>query len=204
MFGRVFSEVRCYEDVMRMLLGYFCLYLISQWGKMLWAFRVRRQLRMDFSWWKFFFLMAHTEWLRHSLYTTHAVHIEDCEGWWLSGCRGSVAEYWGLKPELSWVWLPATALLPFHFPLFRLIRLQIQLSRNQFCIGGAKVYWRSGPKQHYIIMSNKINKAIIQTWYSILYIITWSLVIGGARPPLLDHWGGQWPPRPPWFLLHWD
>ena len=25
--------------------------------------------------------------------TTCAVHIEDCEGWWLSGCRGSVGEH---------------------------------------------------------------------------------------------------------------
>ena len=23
--------------------------------------------------------------------------IEDCEGWWLSGCRGSVVEHWRLK-----------------------------------------------------------------------------------------------------------
>ena len=35
--------------------------------------------------------------------TTYAVHIEDCEGWWLAGCRGSVAEHWRLKPEVSWV-----------------------------------------------------------------------------------------------------
>ena len=30
------------------------------------------------------------------------------------------------------------------------------------------------------------------------------LIIGGARPPLLKYWGGQWPPWPPLFLLHWD
>ena len=35
--------------------------------------------------------------------TTCAVHIEDCEGRWLAGCRGSVAEHWRLKPEVSWV-----------------------------------------------------------------------------------------------------
>ena len=35
----------------------------------------------------------------------------------MSGCRGSVAEHWRLKPEVSWVRLPATASL-FHFPLF--------------------------------------------------------------------------------------
>ena len=38
-------------------------------------------------------------------------------GWWLSGCRGSVAEHWRLKPKVSWVRLPAAAGL-FHFPLF--------------------------------------------------------------------------------------
>ena len=68
-------------------------------------------------------LTAHTEWLpgvrlRHScISTTCAVHIEDCEGWWLSGCYGSVAEHWWLKPGASWVWLPATA----GFFTFRLI-----------------------------------------------------------------------------------
>ena len=49
--------------------------------------------------------------------TTFAVHIEDCEGWWLSGCHGSVAEHWRLNPEVSWVQLLAAAGL-FHFPLF--------------------------------------------------------------------------------------
>ena len=37
------------------------------------------------------------------------IYIEDCEGWWFSGCHGSVAEHWWLKLEVSWVWLPATA-----------------------------------------------------------------------------------------------
>ena len=50
-------------------------------------------------------LTAHTEWLsgvrlRH-FSTTCAVYIEDCEGWWLSGCRGSVEEHWWLNPEVS-------------------------------------------------------------------------------------------------------
>ena len=52
--------------------------------------------------------------------TTCAVHIEDCGGWWLSGCCGSVAEHWQLKPEVSWVRLPATAGF-FTFLYFRLI-----------------------------------------------------------------------------------
>ena len=37
-----------------------------------------------------------------------AIHIEDCEGWWLSNCS-SVAEHWLHKPEVSWVWFPVTA-----------------------------------------------------------------------------------------------
>ena len=48
--------------------------------------------------------------------TTCAVHIEDCEGWWPSGCCGSVAEHCRLKPEVSWVRLPPTAgLFPFLY-----------------------------------------------------------------------------------------
>ena len=57
-----------------------------------------------------------------------------------SGCHGSVAEHWWLKPEVSWIirlsWLSGRALVaqargalgstpgdcqPFHFPLFCLI-----------------------------------------------------------------------------------
>ena len=41
--------------------------------------------------------------LRH-FSTTCAVHIEDCGGWWLSGCCNSVAEGFN-----SW-WLPAFSL----------------------------------------------------------------------------------------------
>ena len=46
--------------------------------------------------------------------------IEESEsevGAWSSGCCGSVAEHWQLKPEVSWVRLLATAGF-FHFPLF--------------------------------------------------------------------------------------
>ena len=47
--------------------------------------------------------------------TTCAVHIEDCEGWCLSSCRGSVAEHWLHK--LAWVRFQATVSL-FTFPHF--------------------------------------------------------------------------------------
>ena len=47
-------------------------------------------------------------------------HIQNCEGRWLSSCCGSVAEHWWLKPEVSWVWLPATA-SHFTFLYFCLI-----------------------------------------------------------------------------------
>ena len=33
--------------------------------------------------------------------TLNTVNIEDCEGWWSSGCRGSVTEHWRLKPEVA-------------------------------------------------------------------------------------------------------
>ena len=57
---------------------------------------------------------------RFSEYSTCAVHIEDCEGWWLSGCCGSVAEHWRLKSEVSWVRLPVTGKF-FTFLYFHLI-----------------------------------------------------------------------------------
>ena len=51
--------------------------------------------------------------------TTCAVHTKNCEGWWSSRCRGWVAEHWRLKPDVSWVWLPAAAGL-FTFLSFRI------------------------------------------------------------------------------------
>ena len=81
---------------------YFCLIAskFMAWGKMLWA-------------------------TQHGFFpdgdsTTCAVHIEDYEGWWYSGCCGSVAEHWRLKPKVSWVRLPATAGF-FTFLYFHLI-----------------------------------------------------------------------------------
>ena len=68
-------------------------------------------------------LMAHAEWLpgvqlRHSVPPVQYiyVHIEDCEGWWLSCCFGSVAEHWWLKPGVLGS-TPGECQL-FHFPLF--------------------------------------------------------------------------------------
>ena len=51
---------------------------------------------------------------------SHSKCSDHCEGWWLYSYRGSVAEHWWLKPEVSWVRLPATASL-FNFLYFRLI-----------------------------------------------------------------------------------
>ena len=42
-------------------------------------------------------------------------HIEDCEGWWLSDCRGSVAEHWRLKPEGGVLGSTTGNCWPFHF-----------------------------------------------------------------------------------------
>jgi len=54
--------------------------------------------------------------------------------------------------------------------------MKSQWSRNQFCIGGgARCIGRGGPKQHYIIMSNKINKARIHTIYIVYYIVYYIL-----------------------------
>ena len=48
---------------------------------------------------------------RQNSISTCAVYIEDCEGWWLAGCRGAMAEHWQLKPDVSWVWLLTTTRL---------------------------------------------------------------------------------------------
>ena len=57
-------------------------------------------------------LVAQTEWLpgggTETFSTTCAVHIVDCEGWWLPGYHGSVAEH---CPGFNSCWL-------FYFPLF--------------------------------------------------------------------------------------
>ena len=47
---------------------------------------------------------------------TSVVYIEGCGGWWLSGCRSSVAEHWLHKPGVS-ASIPDNC-RPFHFPLF--------------------------------------------------------------------------------------
>ena len=65
-------------------------------------------------------LIAHAEWLpgvRLSIqYHLCSTYREDCEGWWLSGCCGSMAEH-SCKPEVSQVQLLVTA-GAFHFSLF--------------------------------------------------------------------------------------
>ena len=61
--------------------------------------------------------------------------MEDCEGWWLSGCRGSVAEHWWLKPEVSWVRLPVAAgfftFLYFHFITSKFFYFQCEARCSQ-------------------------------------------------------------------------
>ena len=64
---------------------------------------------------------------------------------------------------------------------------------TNFVLGGPRCIGRGGPKQDYIII--KLTKPEY-TWNSILYTITWSLVMGGGRLPLLDHWGASGSPGP--------
>ena len=103
--------------------------LFPAWGKVLWAFRVRKPLSMGSFLMEIIFwstpnegLTAHTYWVTARCATeafsaTCAVHIEDFEGWWSSSCHDSVAEHWRLKLEVSWVRLPAAADL-FNFLYF--------------------------------------------------------------------------------------
>ena len=98
---------------------------------MFWTFRVSKPLSMGSFLIERIFRWPLTEFWRHILSgcqvcdweafsLTCAVHIDDCEGWWLSGCCSSVAEHRQLKPEVSWVQLLATAGF-FTFLYFRLI-----------------------------------------------------------------------------------
>ena len=47
--------------------------------------------------------------------TTCAVYIEDCGGWWLSGCCGSVAEHWQLMQARGVLGSTPGACWPFSF-----------------------------------------------------------------------------------------
>ena len=72
----------------------------------------------------------------HACTCTHTLHLmlrASCLkleinefGCYEFGCHGPVAEHWQLKPEMSWVRLPAAAGL-FHFPLFSPHNIQIHL-----------------------------------------------------------------------------
>ena len=60
-------------------------------------------------------MCRHLKFANEAFTITCAVHVEDCEGWWLSGDRSSVAEHWQLaqtrSPRLNSCHLP-TFLLP--------------------------------------------------------------------------------------------
>ena len=76
------------------------------------------------SWWTEFSGQPLTGFWRHILsgccqvcdWGTCAVHIEDCEGWWLFGCDSLVAEHWLHKPGVLGS-IPNDC-QPFHFLYF--------------------------------------------------------------------------------------
>ena len=80
----------------------------------------------------------HWVWEHAEMFPFYKSVIEDCEGWWLSGCRGLVAEYWRLKPRVSWVRLLATAGL-FTFLYFHLIT-----SKFLYFPACRKMLWAAG------------------------------------------------------------
>ena len=82
-----------------------------------WGLGMRLSLLMERIFWSTP-MTTHTEWLpgvqlKHFSLTC-AVLIEDCEGWWLSGCHSSVVEHWLHKPGV----LGSTPndCRSFHFP----------------------------------------------------------------------------------------
>ena len=58
---------------------------------------------------------SHLDWYTIMI-SLDAVHIEDCEGWWLSNCCSSVAEHFRLKPGV--LGSTPAGCRPFHFSLF--------------------------------------------------------------------------------------
>ena len=83
--------------------------------------------------------------------TTCAVHVKQCEGWQLYGFRGSVADHWRLKPEMSWVRFSTTAGL-FTFLYFLLITSEfINFQHEARCCGHIlllKLLLVSGPAKN--------------------------------------------------------
>ena len=93
-----------------------------------WAFRVSKPLSMgSFLMERIFQLTPNgvltvaARCVTEAFSTICAVHIEDCEGWWLSGCCSSVAEH---TSQVCWVRLLVTAGL---FTLFSPCNIQIHL-----------------------------------------------------------------------------
>ena len=82
-------------------------------GMMVWAFRVRDHSAWVIAWWREFSGQPPMEFWWHipsgcqvcdwGIWSTCAMHIEDCEGWWLPGCCGSSQRCPGFDSQ----WLPA-------------------------------------------------------------------------------------------------
>ena len=117
-------------------------------------------------------------------YHLSSTHIEGCEGWWSSGCCGSVAENWWLKPEVSWVRLPETATF-LTFLYFRLITSKffvISKTMPEFNYYNPEVHDATTCYCDTMINTMSISQYLITLvfWISMgshLYVASWSVCV---------------------------
>ena len=106
--------------------------------------------------------------LRH-FSTTCAVQIEDCEGWWLSGCCGSVAEHWLHKPGV--LGSISGDCKPFHFPLFCLDHVNCPYTITNYLHKKSAAFLPSiGTVEQFVkqVVSPHTFSAVIATLYTVL------------------------------------
>ena len=96
-------------------------WVLSQWREF------TRQPLTEF-WWHILSGCQVCDWGIYS--TTCAIHRDNFGGRWLSGCHSSVAKPWRLKPEVSWVRLPARC--PEHIYNSRQDTLSIYITPSTY------------------------------------------------------------------------
>ena len=131
-------------------------------------------------------------WLRHS------VHVNQCEDWQLYGFRGSVADHWRLKPEMSWVRFSTTAGL-FIFLYFLLITSEFMNFQHEArcCVHILllKLLLASGPAKN---MSPACKDACVQMMNR---FCNWNTYQGHSLVPRLS-WNVNIFARRAWYLFY--
>ena len=106
----------------------------------------------------------------HACTCTHTLHLmlrASCLkleinefGCYEFGCHGPVAEHWQLKPEMSWVRLPAAAGL-FHFPLFSPHNIQIHLRYTCYTCTHTHTHTHTHTGYSHFVNSHFVNSHLV-------------------------------------------